>query len=142
MTKKKKRKIILVVGIFIAIFGSFLAFKISSPSEPLETIGNAQMETMLSSKEKKDVFVYVGRPTCPECQKFEPILKETLTDEYKTMYYYNTDVARKDNEESLQSLASELGVEVVPTIVKISNGKVVSKLEGIKNQKAILEFLN
>ena len=46
------------------------------------------------------------------------------------------------NEESLESLASELGIEVVPTMVKISNGKVVSKLEGIKNQKAILEFLN
>lgn len=142
MTKKKKRTRILVVGIFIAIFGSFLAFKILSPSEPLVVIGNTQMETILSSKEEKKVFVYIGRPTCPECQKFEPILKETLKGEYKTIYYYNTDVARKDNEESLESLAFELGVKVVPTMIKISNGKVVSKLAGIKNQKAILEFLN
>ena len=139
---KKKRLIIVLTGIFITAFCSFLAFKILIPREPLEVIGNTKMEILLNSNEEKEVLVYVGRPTCPECQKFEPVLREVLTDESRTIYYFNTDEARKDDEESLTSLATELGIEVVPTVVKISDGHVLSKLEGVKNQKSILEFIH
>ncbi len=46
--------------------------------------------------DKTTGFVYVGRPTCEDCQAFQPILKKELkkkTTRPQKMAYYNTDKA-------------------------------------------------
>jgi len=43
-------------------------------------------------------FVYFGRPTCPDCQDFIVILEEVIEENSLTVYYFNTDAMRDEEE--------------------------------------------
>ena len=57
------------------------------------------------------------------------------------MGYYNTDNARKENEDKLEIMADSLGINSIPAIIKIVDGKVIDRIIGLKNEKAIEEFI-
>jgi len=47
------------------------------------------------------MWIYIGRPTCEECKRFSPVLKEVFKENNKHIYYYNIDIARKENEQEM-----------------------------------------
>jgi hypothetical protein len=54
----------------------FLISGCSGTSSFLIEIGNQELTQILENN--SGIFVYVGRPTCPACEKFEPILESTF----------------------------------------------------------------
>ncbi|WP_088808571.1 MULTISPECIES: thioredoxin family protein [Listeria] len=92
----------------------------------LTTIGTSEFA------DKKDGFVYVGRPSCVDCQAFQPILKEVLQEENwpEKMAYYNTDAASKENRDKMMDLLKGMDIDSVPTMVYLKDGKVASKFLG------------
>src|SRR5699024_1884021 len=109
-------------------------------SLPLQSISNQELEHII--KKKETGFVYIGRPTCPHCRKLQPIYKEIIKKENMTSFYYNTDVAREDNEDQLIELLSTLSVPTVPTILYIKDGKEVGRLEGDTTKSALLSWVH
>ncbi|EGP4987212.1 thioredoxin family protein [Enterococcus faecium] len=101
---------------------------------------------MLKSKlEGSDTFLlYVGRPTCIQCQEIEPT-EPTLRNILKSVEikasYYRTDIARNEDEKSLEEVAEKLDLTVVPSLLIISKGVLVDRLDGVYTEKAISEFL-
>ena len=86
-------------------------------------------------------FIYAGRPTCPYCQAFSPVLAEVVRQEGTTVYYYDVDAASKDGESRSEAL-SALGVTGVPTFVYVENGITSAKFNGAHEASAILDFIH
>ncbi|PQF23602.1 thioredoxin family protein [Enterococcus mundtii] len=128
-----------IMSILLIIIGFFFYSKPLEPKNTLTLISNSQLQAMVDKKE--DAIIYFGRPTCPQCQEFEPLLRKTLAKNKTSIYYYNTDEARKDNSDTLSNFSAKLDVDTVPTVIKLSKGKTIDKIVGIKTTDAIYEFI-
>ena len=113
--------------------------QMATSKEGLYEVDSISLEKIMNVKDT--LFVYVGRPTCPQCKEFEPILRKVLNNQHQSMGYYNTDNARKENEDKLEIMADSLGINSIPAIIKIVDGKVIDRIIGLKNEKAIEEFI-
>ncbi|MFS0783499.1 hypothetical protein [Bacillus sp. 1P06AnD] len=72
-------------------------------------------------------YVYIGRPTCPYCAKFQPILNRFLVGNGRSMPYFNTDNV-KDKEQNLyESLVKKLCVTMIPIGLKINKGQLIDR---------------
>ena len=69
---------------------------------------------------------------CGPCQMLAPVLEKISNSRA------DFDIAKIDVDQ-LPDLAVEYGVEVVPTMVKFKNGKVMNKFEGFKSDSEIVE---
>lgn len=106
----------------------------------LHVIGNSEMEAILNDDSGVGTFVYIGRPTCPFCNEFEPILEGVLNDLDRELPYFETDLADLEDPMRRSQIFDRLGVAGVPAIVYIVNGQVVDSLNGLQQQEAVLEF--
>lgn len=113
--------------------------QMATSKEGLYEVDSISLEKIMNGKDT--LFVYVERPTYPQCKEFEPILRKVLNNQHQSMGYYNTDNARKENEDKLEIMADSLGINSVPAIIKIVDGKVIDRIIGLKNEKAIKEFI-
>lgn len=81
-------------------------------------------------KSKKSQLIYIGRPNCPYCKNFDARLGEYLTNNNKTILYYNTIYDRENNNIEMTSTLNKLNVQTVPSIVKLDNGNVEKLITG------------
>ncbi|ATF25597.1 thioredoxin family protein [Brochothrix thermosphacta] len=110
---------ILVIGSGVLIFKPFATKEMDTST--FKAITTTEFETM---KESKDGFVvYIGRPTCKYCRAFTPKLAKIAKDKKLTVYYYDTDKARKSDDKSLTKLLNNLDVSSVPTLMVIKDNK-------------------
>lgn len=84
-----------------------------------------------------ELYIYVGRPSCPDCEEFMPVLQQVVKNNH-TVYYYNTDETREDTEH--EALLTQLKVESVPILIKTSNGVVKDSMNLTTGQKKIEKF--
>lgn len=136
---KSKKKILILLSICLMLFSSFYLINGDNSSSKLIEVDNKKLTNYLNNKE--DLWIYVGRSTCEECAEFEPTLKETLKDMNQQIYYYDTDNAREDNEQTMIDLVKSLDVKVVPTIVHLKNGTVQDKIVGLQTETEVKQFL-
>ncbi|MCL2085761.1 thioredoxin family protein [Candidatus Saccharibacteria bacterium] len=85
-------------------------------------------------------FLYVGRPTCPFCQVFEPMLAEVAAEKNLQVFYYNTE-DNSGNAEGWEAMTI-LEVVYVPHFIFISNGQLADALEDTTSREALVEFIN
>lgn len=73
----------------------------------------------------KEYFVYFGRPSCPNCIKFQRYINNNDYRLPKKIYYFNTDYWRKSG--ATNKICKEFNVKEVPSLIKIKSGKTVEK---------------
>ena len=78
--------------------------------------------------ELQNGFVYIGRPTCPFCVIFEPILRELVQETQTIVYYFNTDNFREH--ELFSDVIQRFDVPFVPFMVKIEDGEIITIFPG------------
>ena len=83
-------------------------------------------------------FLYVGRPTCENCQEYQPIVEAVINEIDVEVFYYNTDDNRED--EIFDEIIEQLDLVAVPTIIKIKNGKVVDEMIGVQTMEYTTDF--
>lgn len=81
-------------------------------------------------QEGTDVYVYVGRPSCGDCQGFEPelintIKKKNLQDQ---LVYLNVHSIRQ-NEEAWEAFKENYHIPYTPTIAIFQGGNLTNKVE-------------
>ncbi|MRI73293.1 thioredoxin family protein [Enterococcus mundtii] len=140
MSKRRKSFIISVFIIVISLISVFSYRSFASLSDVLPLITSEELQNKLNMHE--DIMVYIGRPTCPDCHEFEPVLRNVLNDASEKIFYYNTDEARKIDSKKLDDIAENLSIDAVPTLIKISDGEVIYKKSGKQTKASILEFLH
>ncbi|MBC2329936.1 thioredoxin family protein [Listeria swaminathanii] len=94
--------------------------------------------------DKTTGFVYVGRPTCEDCQAFQPILKKELEKRQseQNMAYYNTDKASEKSRDDMIALLKEMDIDSVPTMVYLKDGKVVSTYAATDEPEKLTKWMD
>lgn len=75
---------------------------------------------------RKDSLIYIGRPTCPVCVRFLPILHDILTAKKMRIEYFNVDNFFKDNSSDKASYINffqELNISQLPSLI-FTNGNM------------------
>lgn len=144
---KINRPIAIICTIIICSF-SF----ISCSTKTQDVKGKTEANTFISIDNidffdtAKDVYVYFGRPTCPDCQKFEPELKQVMNHTNIPVYYFNT-LYWKENKKYSETLR-KYNIKAVPSLVNIQSGNhyITLDLDNYSNsnneQKEISDFLS
>lgn len=165
MNKNKKTKsnkslmiviLVIVVGMILApVIGSQInRFRLAGaevdwlPNAGTTIISNEAMVSILDDDSEVGFFVYVGMASCPACQRFEPILDETLqTLNLGLRHLQMEDMRNEDPDEAqviisrVQQLANLRGWGGgVPVIMYFVQGNVLDILEGVRTQEEITNF--
>ena len=88
----------------------------------------------------KEYFVYFGRPSCPNCIKFQRYINNNDYRLPKKIYYFNTDYWRKSG--ATNKICKEFNVKEVPSLIKIKSGKTVEKRDLSKFKREYLVLLS
>lgn len=110
----------------------------------LKPIGSTILMKKLAQKES--FLLFIGRPSCPDCQAFMPLLNKAMEETGKPeLYYWNTDEAKKDDKQNhsqlYEALSKQMDVNWVPSLFKIKDGQVFDRLDDETDAKLIKHFL-
>lgn len=83
---------------------------------------------ILNDDSKDSFLLYIGRETCPYCQKFVEELSKVSEKFGKTIYYLDSENVSEDKE--LQEVGKKFNIEAVPTLLSITKNKESSKYSG------------
>lgn len=159
----KKKNIVIGVLLFLvvalAIFSGYSFQKSQSLSKRL-TVANGiypKIYDVLDSitvtnfenqiNDGKNLVVYVGRPTCGDCNDFEPHLIKMIKSKNlsSTVKYVNVAQLKKDRDE-WQRFTKKYRIKYTPTLAEFKNGKLVDKVnwspENGTNLKEFNQFLD
>ncbi|MBC2201239.1 thioredoxin family protein [Listeria welshimeri] len=108
----------------------------------LNTISTKDFKQQMA--DKTTGFVYVGRPTCEDCQAFQPILKKELKERKlnQNMNYYNTDKASEKSRDDMIALLKKMDIDSVPTMVYLKDGKVASTYAATDEPEKLTHWMN
>lgn len=67
-------------------------------------------------------YTYFGRPTCPDCTKFEPYLEQAAQRNHWDVYYFDTTYWKQDAQ--YERILSKYQVNSVPMLVKTVDGEI------------------
>lgn len=134
----KKYLLFVVIGLVVVL--AACGGSKTEDSKQLDKITLAEFQTKLENKDSG--FVYIGRPTCPDCQAFQPTLDTVLKDKNMRLDYFDTDAARKEKEEQTKQFLQDMKVKTVPVIFYLENGKEVSRYDGNDDEKALAAWFD
>lgn len=94
-------------------------------------------------EDKEDFAVYVGRPSCSDCQTFEPGFIEFLEENpslQEEILYVNVSEVKEDEEAWAEFIEKSGGIQYTPTVALYEDGVLVDKVEwtpekGITNEE-------
>ena len=93
----------------------------------LSSVTLKKFEEMVAQKES--VVIYIGRPTCSDCNAFETeFIKILQKNKLENIVYLNVTKLR-NSDRKWQIFQDTYDVQYTPTIVKFENGKNISKVE-------------
>lgn len=97
----------------------------------IKEISKQQVGQMFA--EKSDFFLYVGRPTCPDCEAFYPILQEIVSAKGQRIYYYNTE-AKASEKHKMRKFVESLGIDEIPMVLQVEQGKIKARYNGQRDK--------
>jgi thiol-disulfide isomerase/thioredoxin len=144
------KKVLALCGAVILL--TLGVIRISAYSHILSAEYVTDITDVASFYEITDGFIYFGRPTCPSCELFLPLLTDIANTERVSVAYFNTDYFRENNlipEEELQNIFSKYQIIKIPMLVKLVSGGVDSAYgaefnedESARVRTQIQEFIN
>lgn len=141
--------ILLVIGLFSVIITkrnsyeheNVLRAEIISESKTNTTVYKELNSITIPTFEKKisdkrDFLVYIGRPTCSDCNLFDPILVNELKKEDMTsnVVFLNVAWERQKGWTSWVQFKKKYGFKQTPAIIHYHNGKVLSIIQWGNNK--------
>ncbi|MBF2489524.1 thioredoxin family protein [Listeria marthii] len=148
------KKILLLLALITVVFTLGACGDNKKETEEKANQTEKESSTFLNTISTKDFkqkmadkttgFVYVGRPTCEDCQVFQPILKKELEKRQpdQKMAYYNTDKASEKSRDDMIALLKEMDIDSVPTMVYLKDGKVVSTYAATDEPEKLTKWMD
>lgn len=154
MKLKRIAVILSVIGLF-SLGGTAYALKLdndkkdqqlvveqSNYPEIYNTVDSITFDSFKEKLEKQeDFYVYVGRPTCGDCNDFEPEFIKLVEEKNISQQMFYLNVAKvKENKEEWEKFKLDYNIKYTPTLAKYSKGILTNKIEwtpenGISLQK-------
>lgn len=137
------KKILSLSIIIISLVISTLIFYFNTTSR-----NHYQLISIQSIQELSDIiqsnhtaYIYFGRPTCPDCADFVPILEKELRLAKTNVYYFNTDIFK--NEPEYENVINTFDIIWIPALYETKSGDITNtfdlKFERNPNEKSISE---
>lgn len=134
MKKLDSKHVVILIISFVIIFAAGTFYlktyisakqndKILTNSNQRFLIEITQNELNQKITDKESFFVYVGRPSCPDCKTFMPKLEEILSNTNRTLLYYNTEAPASKKQE-IRDYLETFNVKSIPNIIFFSDDKV------------------
>lgn len=82
-------------------------------------------------------ILFIGRPSCPYCRRFEPKLTQVAKDNQLTVYFVDSEAADSD----IQDLRTAYNVSTVPGLLVAKAGHVKVVCDSSLSEEAILDFI-
>lgn len=145
LVRVNKKLSLFIIGIAMPIL--FMIWKFSQPvlpktyQEAVQYTKAINMKEMRSKLANGDEFVvYIGRESCPYCQKFVPNLALAIQKSRQTVYYLDS---ASDEKEEITAFAKEMDIQTVPNLSVYQNGSKSRYLEqgSTASLEEILSFL-
>ena len=145
LVRMNKKVSLLIVGIVLPLL--FTIWKFSQPvihktyQEAVRYTKAINMKDMRSKLANGDEFVvYIGRESCPYCQKFVPNLALAIQKSHQTVYYLDS---ASDEKDEITAFAKEMDIQTVPNLSVYQNGSKSRYLEqgSCASLEEILSFL-
>ena len=125
MFGRKKIHIMLIGGILLlSLVIAVTSFESTNDNlkSNLITIEREQLLSMIDDSEK-EAFVYVGRPSCIDCEVFYPELINILKENKTSIFYFDT-TTKASKKPEMKSLMQSFGIEQIPAIMHIKDGEI------------------
>jgi len=142
MMLKKFLKNEKIICILITILLLFFICMCKGTSDAIKEIGLMDISSdrlLKMLNEKESMYLYVGRPTCPDCEEFKPLLEDVISNNFM-VFYYNTDESRED--ENYEKLLVQLAIDAVPMLIEIKEGTVERTMYFTPNKSKIENFFH
>lgn len=97
----------------------------------IKEVSREQLEREFAAK--SDFFLYVGRPTCPDCEAFYPVLEEIVSAGSQRIYYYNTEV-KASGKRKMRAYVKSLGIDEIPMVLQVEHGEITARYNGQKDK--------
>ena len=92
----------------------------------------------ISSTDK--FILFIGRPSCPYCQLFEPKLSNVPLNSNFTIFYVNSE--KNDDLEYIKALRKRYGIATVPALFVSENGTAKVVCDSSLSEDDILDFIS
>lgn len=110
----------------------------SSFAAAFKPITAAQAKVAIDKDEK--FILFVGRPSCPYCQRFEPKLTHVAKTNQLAICYLNSE--NYSDLQAIQSLREQYGIKTVPGLLVAENAQVRVICDSSLSEAAILDFIS
>lgn len=138
MSKKKRTLFGIIIVSVLVFYSVILLSKNTSAVNEIKISSITTSDLIKRLGEKNDFILFIGRPTCEECQKASKILKKMNLDTEIEIGYWNTDKARED-EEKLDDILTKLDVAAVPAVLKVADGEVERSIIGVGSENEFVK---
>lgn len=122
-----------------AIFASIVedARSANSYTDSTENFHQVTVLGINTLKQDHDMWIYIGRESCPNCYEFAPKLAEAVEDSGTRIYYLDTD----SEDEQLHEFAEEYHINSVPNFIYLEDGELAAQLN-IRNDTTSEDIRN
>ena len=108
-----------------------------------EAIKHFNALTAQEAQEKIDsgekFILFIGRSTCPYCQRFAPKLSQVAADPGQTVAFLNSE--NQDDLTAVQAFREKYHVQTVPGLLVAQAGQVKVVCDSSLSQEAIADFI-
>ena len=104
---------------------------------PFKPVSAAQAQEKLTSGDK--TILFIGRASCPYCQRFAPKLNRVASANQLTVYFLNSEDAA--DLAAIQDLRASYNVPTVPGLLVAEEGQVRVVCDSSLSEDAILAFI-
>ena len=136
----KKHRQLLILFLLLPLF-LFLIWKSEKPPVPTSYQDAIKYTKVVNIREirskitnKESFILYIGRESCPDCQRFAPNLAVAIQKSDKIVYYLDNDSSEK---REITEFAREMNIKTVPNLTFYKDGNNYNYLE--KGSKASVE---
>lgn len=121
--------IVLVAFVTLAISGVF-NFNTAQLTTSLKTITLEELSVLIKTDIGSDVYVYIGRESCPVCTAIYPSIEEVNVNYKLELQYYSTESDREIRPDEMTETLDAIGVNSVPSVVVFSGGEISAIYSG------------
>lgn len=125
--------LIIVLAVFACTAGIFFYRQKNTNENPygFTEITLEEFDGCIHGKTEEDnVFIYVGRDDCPDCEAFSPKLQTIIKEEEISVLYYSTTKDREERPDEMYALLDEAKVTEVPVMLEVVNGRISASYTG------------
>lgn len=122
--------------VYFALVAFFVLYALLTPSfsqsnteneytTSVKTFDQVTVSGINTLKESQDMWVYIGRETCPYCYEFAPKLADAIKNNENKVYYLDTE----SKDKQLTNFAEDYEIDSIPSFVYFKDGSIVARMD-------------